>query len=70
VLLIPERPSLIGLTGAVHQSDRCKGSVGFALGERLGEFVVVPCCYCFEFGSVWSSVGLFGGFGIPWLNLV
>jgi hypothetical protein len=25
--------------------------VGFASGERLGEFHVVLCCYCFEFGQ-------------------
>jgi hypothetical protein len=46
----------------------CIGSVGFALGERLGEFVVVSCCCCFDFGSVWISVGLFGGFGVSWLD--
>jgi hypothetical protein len=68
VLVIPERPSLTGVTGATHRSDRCRGSAGFASGERLGEFVVVPCCCCFEFESVWSSVGLFVGFGISWLG--
>jgi hypothetical protein len=52
VLFIPERPNLTGLTGAAHRSDRRKGSVGFALGEHLCEFVVVPCCCCLEFGSV------------------
>jgi hypothetical protein len=70
VLFILERPSLTGLTGAAQRSDRCSGSVGFASGERLGEFVVVPCCCCFEFGSIWSSVGLFGGFGVSWLEPV
>jgi hypothetical protein len=69
-LFIPERASLTGLTDAGHRSDRCRGLVGFALGERPCEFVVVPCCYCYEFGSVWSSVGLFGGFGISWLEPV
>jgi hypothetical protein len=40
--------------------------VDFALGERIREFSVVLCCSYFEFGSVWSSVGLFGGFlGFP-----
>jgi hypothetical protein len=63
----PERPSLTGLTSATHRSDRCKGLIGFASGECLGEFSVVMCCCCFEFGSIWSSVGLFGGFGISWL---
>jgi hypothetical protein len=37
--------------------------VGFCSGEHLGVFVVVPCCCCFEFGSVWWSVGLFGALG-------
>jgi hypothetical protein len=37
---------------------------------RLGEFVVVLCCYCFKFGSVWSSIGLFGRFGVSWLEPV
>jgi hypothetical protein len=27
-------------------------------------------CRCFEFGSVRSSVGLFGGFGVSWLEPV
>jgi hypothetical protein len=68
VLFIPERPSLTDLTGAAHRSDRCRGSVGFASSEHLGEFIVVSCCCCFVFGSVWSSVGLFGAFGISWLG--
>jgi hypothetical protein len=34
--------------------------LGFCSGERLGVFAVVLCCSCFEFGSVWSSVRLFG----------
>jgi hypothetical protein len=37
--------------------------VGFCSGERLGVFAVVQCCSCFEFGSVWRSVGLFGDLG-------
>jgi hypothetical protein len=44
--------------------------VEFFPGEHLGEFVVVPCSCCFEFGSVWSSVGLFGRFGVSWLEPV
>jgi hypothetical protein len=38
-------------------------SVGFCSGERLVVFVVVLCWGCFEFGSVWRSVGLFGALG-------
>jgi hypothetical protein len=38
--------------------------VGFCSGERLAMFAVVLCCCCFEFGSVWSSVGLFGVLGL------
>jgi hypothetical protein len=63
VLFIPERLGLTSLIGVAHRSDRCRGSVGFASGERLGEFSVVPSGCCFEFGRFWSSVGLFGGFG-------
>jgi hypothetical protein len=37
--------------------------VGFCSGERLGEFAVVLCWGCFEFGSVWRLVGLFGDLG-------
>jgi hypothetical protein len=37
--------------------------VGFCSGERLGVFAVVLCCSCFEFGSVWRSVGLFFALG-------
>jgi hypothetical protein len=70
VLFIPEQPNLIGLTGAAHRSDWCRGSVGFASGERLGVFLIVSSCCCFEFGVFWSSVGLFGGFGISWLEPV
>jgi hypothetical protein len=47
-----------------------RGSVGFASGDHLGEFVVVLCCCRFEFGFVWSSVGLFGEFGVFRLELV
>jgi hypothetical protein len=47
---------LTGLAGA---------SLGFfCSGERLGEFVVVLCWGCFEFGLVWMSVGLFGDLGL------
>jgi hypothetical protein len=48
----------------LHQSDRCEPLVGFASGERLAVFAVVPCCCCFEFGSVWSSVVLSGVLGL------
>jgi hypothetical protein len=58
-----------------HQSDRClppvwpgQTPVGFCSGECLGEFVVVPCCCCFEFGTFWSSVGLFGVLGLSDLD--
>jgi hypothetical protein len=43
-----------------HRSDRCSPLLGFCSGERLGVFAVVPCGCCFEFGLVWSLVGLFG----------
>jgi hypothetical protein len=66
----PESFGHIGLTGASHRSDRCRLLVEFCSGERLDEFPVVLCCCCFEFGSFWSSVGLFGGFGISWLGPV
>jgi hypothetical protein len=36
---------------------------GFLHGERLGEFAIVLCWGCFEFGFVWRSVGLFGDSG-------
>jgi hypothetical protein len=32
----PERPSLTGLTGALHRSDRCKSLLGFGLGKCSG----------------------------------
>jgi hypothetical protein len=38
--------------------------VGFCSGEHLGEFAIVLCWGCFEFGSVWRSVGLFGDLGL------
>jgi hypothetical protein len=60
----PESSSHTSLTGASHRSDRCILVVELCLGERHGEFLAILCCRCFEFGSVWSSVGLFGGFGI------
>jgi hypothetical protein len=60
-----------------HPSDWCLSPVRpvqtpieFCLSERLGEFAVVPCCCCFKFGSVWSSVGLFVRFGVSWLEPV
>jgi hypothetical protein len=46
---------LTGLTGATLG--------GFCSGERLGVYAVVLCCCCFEFGSVWRSLGLFGDLG-------
>jgi hypothetical protein len=66
----PESPGHTGLTSASYWSDRCRPQLGFCLCERLGEFAVVPCCCCFEFGSFWSSVGLFGRFGVSWLEPV
>jgi hypothetical protein len=51
---------LTGLTGADPD--------GFCSGERLGDFFVIPFCCCFEFGSFWSSVGLFGVLGLSGLN--
>jgi hypothetical protein len=60
-----------------HRSDRClspvwpvQTPVEFCSGEHLGEFAVVLCCYYFVFGSVWSLVGMFGRFGVCWLELV
>jgi hypothetical protein len=54
-----------------HRSDGClspvwpvPASLGFCSGERLGVFAVVPCCCCLEFGSVWSSVSMFGVLGL------
>jgi hypothetical protein len=60
-----------------HRSDQClspvwpvQTPVGFSSSERLGEFAVVPCCCCFDFGSVWSSVGMFGVLGLSsWVVL-
>jgi hypothetical protein len=66
----PESPGHTGLTGASHRSDRCRPELGFCSGEHLGEFAVVHCCCCFEFGSVWSAVGLFGRFGVSSLEPV
>jgi hypothetical protein len=51
VLFIPSCPGHTGLTGALDRSDWC---------NPCGVFAVVPCCYWFGFGSIWSSVGLFG----------
>jgi hypothetical protein len=64
------RPGHTGLTGASHQFDRCRHRLSFCSGERLGVFAVVPCCCCFEFGSVWSLVGLIGRFGVSCLEPV
>jgi hypothetical protein len=64
VLFISSCPGHTGLTGALDRSYRCVSLVGFASSERLGVFAVVPCCCCFEFGSIWSSVGLFGVLGL------
>jgi hypothetical protein len=64
VLFIPSCPDYTGLTGALDRSDRCESLVGFVSGERLGVLAVVLCCCCFEFGSVWSSVVLFGVLGL------
>jgi hypothetical protein len=44
--------------------------VEFCSGEHLGEFAVVLCCCYFEFGSDWGLVGLFGRFGVSWLEPV
>jgi hypothetical protein len=51
-----------------HRSDRCRPQLGIFSGEHLGVFSVVSCVCCFEFGSVWSSVGLFGVLGLSGLN--
>jgi hypothetical protein len=51
----PESSCHTGLTGA----DSCWVLLGWTFG-------CVRCC--FEFGSVWSSVGLFGRFGVSDLN--
>jgi hypothetical protein len=64
----PDHPSLTGLIGATHRFDRCRGLVGFASGERLGEFSVVPCCCCFVFGLFWSSEGQVWVLGISSLD--
>jgi hypothetical protein len=62
VLFIPSCPGYTGLTSALDRSDRCNLG-GFLLGERMGEFAVVLCWGCFELGSVWRLVGLFGDLG-------
>jgi hypothetical protein len=64
MLFIPTSSGHTSLTGASHQFDRCIPQLGFCSGEHLGEFAVTPCCCCFEFGSIWSSVGLFGVLGL------
>jgi hypothetical protein len=66
----PESSGHTGLTGASHRSDRCRLAVEFCSSECFGELPVVLCGYRFEFGSVQSSVGLFGGFAIFWLGPV
>jgi hypothetical protein len=60
LLFISSCPGVIGLIGALDRSDWCKPFVGFALGERLGEFPAVVCC-------CWSVVGRFRG---VWLGFV
>jgi hypothetical protein len=64
VLFIPRSPGHTSLTGASHRSNRWRPLLEFCSGEHLGAFTVVLCCCCFEFGSVWSSVGLFGVLGL------
>jgi hypothetical protein len=56
----PDSSGHTGLTSASHWSDRCRPLVEFCSGECLGEFPIVSCCCCFEFGrflelgrSVW-----------------
>jgi hypothetical protein len=56
VLFISSCPGYTGLTGATLGGFFCSG-------ERLGVFAVLLCWGCFEFGSVWWSVGLFGDLG-------
>jgi hypothetical protein len=63
----PESLGHTGMTGASHRSDRCR-LVEFCSGERLGEFPVVLCCFCFEFGSFWRSGGLVCVLGLPSLD--
>jgi hypothetical protein len=70
VLFIPTNSGHTGLIGASHWSDRCRPLLSFCSGERLGEFVVVPCGCYFEFGAVRSLVGLFGVWGfLAWTGL-
>jgi hypothetical protein len=38
VVVHPDSPVVTGLTGAIHQSDRCQPSIGFFSSECLGEF--------------------------------
>jgi hypothetical protein len=66
----PERSILTGLTGAAHRSNRCRGLVGLASGEHLGEFSIILCCCCFEFGSFCSTEGQVRVFGASWLRLL
>jgi hypothetical protein len=54
LLFMPRAQVLAGVTGASHQSDRCRPLVGFCSIERVGDFLGVLCCYCFVFDSVWS----------------
>jgi hypothetical protein len=60
LLFIPSCPGVIGLTGALDWSDRCKPFVGFASGERLGVFPIVVCC-------CWSVLSRFRG---VWLGFM
>jgi hypothetical protein len=66
----PESSGHTSLIGTSHRSDRCRLSVEFCSGERLGEFLVVLCCCCFEFGSVWSLGGQVGRFEVSSLRPV
>jgi hypothetical protein len=62
VLFIPSCPGYTGLTGALDRSDR--GNPWWVLlGWTSGWACCCPVRGCFEFGSVWRSVGLFGDLG-------
>jgi hypothetical protein len=63
VLFISSCPGYTGFTGVRDRSDRCNPWWVFCSGEHLDVFAVVMCCSCFEFGSVWRSVGLIGDLG-------
>jgi hypothetical protein len=63
VLFIPSYPGYTGLTGALDRSDRCNPWWVFARVNVWVCSLLFLCCNCFEFGSVWRSVGLFGDLG-------